>query len=80
MSNVTALADFRKRDRVHTLQALDELRARVDSGEIEALFIVAFDNDMGSAETWLLNLCALDVVETMGALEIAKMQLLRASE
>lgn len=76
MSNVASLSDFRKRDKQHALQMIDEIRARVENGDLEAMVVIAFDSDMGNCETWLLNICDLDVIESIGALEVAKMQLI----
>lgn len=54
------------------LEHLDELREKVASGEVEALFITSWNSNYDDIETLLLGVIELDLIEQIGILELMK--------
>lgn len=67
---------FLDRHRDKIIDYLEELKVRIRTGEIEGILVCAFPEDLSETETSVLGLTHMDIVEGIGALEVAKASLL----
>jgi len=68
---------FLDRNKDVIIKYLQEIQERVKTGDIEALLVCCFPEDLGETEVSALGMSDFDLYESLGALEVAKIGLYR---